>query len=121
MDVLGDFKSNMTRESQERIIDPHNETGEEFVLHRDLGKTIERFMALLPEEQRTAIILKKFHGLTFREIAELQECPVSTVKTRVYQGLRFLRTEIEQIGVHSPPVLLSRSQPFYPRIVRGKQ
>ena len=75
MDVLGDFKSNMTRESQERIIDPHNETGEEFVLHRDLGKTIERFMALLPEEQRTAIILKKFHGLTFERSLNYRNVP----------------------------------------------
>ncbi len=44
-------------------------------------------MALLPEEQRTAIILKEYHGMTFQEIADLQGCPLSTVKTRLYQGL----------------------------------
>ena len=41
----------------------------------------------LPEEQRTAIVLKEYHGMTFQEIADLQGCPLSTVKTRLYQGL----------------------------------
>ncbi len=48
-------------------------------------------MALLPEEQRTAIVLKEYHGLTFQEIAELVGCPLSTVKTRLYQGLVVLQ------------------------------
>ena len=48
----------------------------------------------LPEEQRTAIILKEYHGLTFQEIADLVGCPLSTVKTRLYQGLAVLRREL---------------------------
>ena len=51
-------------------------------------------MALLPEEQRTAIVLKEYHGLTFQEIADLVGCPLSTVKTRLYQGLTVLRREL---------------------------
>ena len=55
-------------------------------------------MALLPEEQRTAIILKEYHGLTFQEIADLVGCPLSTVKTRLYQGLTVLRRELAEDG-----------------------
>ena len=51
-------------------------------------------MALLPEDQRTAIVLKEYHGLTFQEIADLVGCPLSTVKTRLYQGLTVLRREL---------------------------
>ena len=53
-------------------------------------------MTRLPEEQRTAIVLKEYHGLTFQEIADLQGCPLSTVKTRLYQGLSVLRRHLEQ-------------------------
>ena len=55
------------------------------------ARAVAKAMALLPEEQRTAIILKEYHGLTFQEIADLLDCPLSTVKTRLYQGLTVLR------------------------------
>ena len=56
-------------------------------------------MSQLPEEQRTAIILKEYHGLTFQEIADLLDCPLSTVKTRLYQGLTVLRKQLREAGV----------------------
>ena len=56
-------------------------------------------MASLPEDQRTAIILKEYHGLTFQEIADMLDCPLSTVKTRLYQGLSVVRKQLEQAGV----------------------
>jgi RNA polymerase sigma-70 factor, ECF subfamily len=69
---------------------------EELVARRDLTRVVEKAMARLPEEQRTAIILKEYHGLTFQEIADLVGCPLSTVKTRLYQGLTVLRRELSQ-------------------------
>jgi RNA polymerase sigma-70 factor (ECF subfamily) len=38
--------------------------------------------------------LKEYHGLTFQEIADVVGCPLSTVKTRLYQGLTVLRREL---------------------------
>jgi RNA polymerase sigma-70 factor (ECF subfamily) len=70
------------------------ESVEDLVVRRDLTRTVERAMRHLPEEQRTAIILKEYHGLTFQEIADLLGCPLSTVKTRLYQGLAVLRREL---------------------------
>ena len=49
----------------------------------------------------TAIILKEYHGLTFQEIADLLDCPLSTVKTRLYQGLTVLRKQLREAGVES--------------------
>src|SRR5437763_5308833 len=71
-----------------------SESIEDLVARKDLSRLVERAMALLPEEQRTAIVLKEYHGLTFQEIAELVGCPLSTVKTRLYQGLLVLRREL---------------------------
>ena len=73
-----------------------SESIEELVARRQLGRAVEKAMAMLPEEQRTAIILKEYHGLTFQEIADMLDCPLSTVKTRLYQGLTVLRKQLQQ-------------------------
>ena len=75
------------------------ETIEQLVGRRELGRAVSKAMATLPEEQRTAIILKEYHGLTFQEIADLLDCPLSTVKTRLYQGLSVVRKQLQQAGV----------------------
>lgn len=75
---------------------------EDLVARRDLTRIVERVMARLPEEQRTAILLKEYHGLTFQEIADLVGCPLSTVKTRLYQGLTVLRRELAKEGATVP-------------------
>src|SRR5438105_10273352 len=53
-------------------------------------------MERLPDEQRNAILLKEYHGLTFQEIADLMNCPLSTAKTRLYQGLTLLRRYLDR-------------------------
>ncbi len=75
------------------------ESVEELVSRRELSRAVAKAMAELPEEQRTAILLKEYHGLTFQEIAELLDCPLSTVKTRLYQGLSIVRKQLHQAGV----------------------
>ena len=86
-------------EAMERLADrPPVESVEELVARRELSAVVAEAMAVLPEEQRTAIVLKEYHGLTFQEIADLQGCPLSTVKTRLYQGLTVLRRHLEKNG-----------------------
>jgi len=81
------------------------ESIEELVSRRELSAVVEEAMALLPEEQRTAIILKEYHGMTFQEIADMQGCPLSTVKTRLYQGLAVLRRHLEKNGRMTPQLV----------------
>jgi RNA polymerase sigma-70 factor (ECF subfamily) len=69
---------------------------EDLVADREMSAAVAKAMAELPEEQRTAIMLKEYHGLTFQEIAEQLGCPLSTVKTRLYQGLSVLRRRLER-------------------------
>ena len=75
------------------------ESIEDLVARQELSQAVARAMAELPEEQRTAIILKEYHGLTFQEIADMLDCPLSTVKTRLYQGLTVLRRQLGREGV----------------------
>jgi RNA polymerase sigma-70 factor (ECF subfamily) len=77
------------------------ESADEAVARKDLSRAVARAMSVLPDDQRAAIVLKEYHGLTFQEIADLLGCPLSTVKTRLYQGLTVLRRELERSGIHS--------------------
>ena len=78
-----------------------SESVEELVSRNELGRAVMKAMSVLPDDQRTAIILKEYHGLTFQEIADLLDCPLSTVKTRLYQGLTVLRRQLEHTGVEN--------------------
>lgn len=61
----------------------------------ELKLLVEKALASLPLEQREAIILKVYQGFKFDEIAEIQDCPPSTIKTRVYTGFQQLKKLIE--------------------------
>jgi len=55
------------------------------------GRDIERALALLVDEQRTALLLVVLEGLTYREIAEIQGVPIGTVMSRLARA----RTQIK--------------------------
>ena len=81
------------------------ESIETLVERRELSGVVAEAMKLLPEDQRMAIILKEYHGMTFQEIADLQGCPLSTVKTRLYQGLSVLRRNLEKNRQMAPQLV----------------
>jgi RNA polymerase sigma-70 factor (ECF subfamily) len=85
-----------------------SESIEDLVARRELTAVVEHAMAQLPAEQRTAIILKEYHGMTFQEIADLQGCPLSTVKTRLYQGLSVLRRQLQRHTAVEPQMVSPR-------------
>jgi RNA polymerase sigma-70 factor (ECF subfamily) len=57
----------------------------------ELTILVEKALAELPLEQREAIVLKFYQGFKLAEIAEIQGCPLSTAKTRLYSGFEQLR------------------------------
>src|SRR6186997_1562688 len=82
---------------------PHTASVEDLAARAELSRGVSKAMERLPEEQRTAILLKEYHGLTFQEIADMTNCPLSTAKTRVYQGLTLLRKHLAEQGQFEPP------------------
>ncbi len=62
------------------------DTPEGVTLSRELHATVERAIAALPEDLRTAIILREFEGMSYEEIAQTMECPVGTVRSRIFRA-----------------------------------
>ncbi len=88
-----------------------DEPMEDVLTRRQLSQSVAKAMRTLTADQRAALILKEYHGLTFQEIAELLGCPLSTVKTRLYQGLTVLRRELEREGIAPPAQAKTASAP----------
>ncbi len=59
---------------------------------------IARAMGMLPQAQREVVILRHYHDLSCREIAELLDTPYTTVKSRLSQGLDRLRLQLRELN-----------------------
>jgi len=55
-------------------------------LSRELQETLERAIEALPDDLRTAIILRELDGMSYEEIAQTMDCPVGTVRSRIFRA-----------------------------------
>jgi RNA polymerase sigma-70 factor (ECF subfamily) len=62
------------------------DTPEGVALSNELRESVERAIAALPEDLRTAIILRELEGMSYEEIAQTMECPVGTVRSRIFRA-----------------------------------
>jgi RNA polymerase sigma-70 factor (ECF subfamily) len=71
---------------------PRNTGGR--MLPVEVSLAVESALKRLNEDQREAVLLKVYQGFKFEEMAEILECPVSTVKSRLYTALDLLKTTL---------------------------
>ena len=62
------------------------DTPEGLLLGQELQETLERAITALPDDLRTAIILRELDGMSYEEIAETMDCPVGTVRSRIFRA-----------------------------------
>ena len=53
---------------------------------KQIAQTVNVAMEALPEELRTAITLRELEGLSYEEIATLMQCPIGTVRSRIFRA-----------------------------------
>jgi RNA polymerase sigma-70 factor (ECF subfamily) len=61
-------------------------TPENQLFRDELESVIVKSIAELPEDLRTAVTLREYEGLSYEEIAEIMECPVGTVRSRIFRA-----------------------------------
>jgi RNA polymerase sigma-70 factor (ECF subfamily) len=62
------------------------DTPEGLTISQELQEILERAIEALPDDLRTAIILRELDGMSYEEIAQTMECPVGTVRSRIFRA-----------------------------------
>lgn len=71
-------------EDGERLRDLN--TPENLLLSREIADTVNSAIESLPEELRTAIQLREIEGMSYEEIANIMDCPIGTVRSRIFRA-----------------------------------
>jgi RNA polymerase sigma-70 factor (ECF subfamily) len=61
-------------------------TPESLLLTKEIGNTVNAAINSLPEELRSAIQLRELEGMSYEEIAKLMDCPIGTVRSRIFRA-----------------------------------
>ena len=61
-------------------------TPENMMMSRQVAETVNRTLEELPEELRAAISLREIEGLSYEDIAEAMDCPIGTVRSRIFRA-----------------------------------
>lgn len=74
-----------------------NPQPDEIVHENDNAKHVQNALERLPYKQRIVIVMKLYDDMKFEEIAAILDCPISTVKSRMYEGLEKMRNMLKHL------------------------
>ena len=70
---------------------------EGLVLTEEVRLTVDKAIAQLPDDLRTAIVLREIEGMSYEEIAQTMECPVGTVRSRIFRAREAIDKRIKPL------------------------
>lgn len=72
-------------------------TPESLILSREIGDTVNATMEGLPEELRTAIQLREIEGMSYEDIAQIMNCPIGTVRSRIFRAREAIAEQLKPL------------------------
>ncbi len=73
------------------------ETPETALMTKEIAQTVNDTVASLPEELRTAITLRELEGLSYEEIATMMDCPIGTVRSRIFRAREMISLKLKPL------------------------
>ena len=64
---------------------------------KQIAAVVNKAMEALPEDLRTAITLREIEGLSYEEIADVMNCPIGTVRSRIFRAREAIATELRPL------------------------
>ncbi len=72
-------------------------TPESILMSKEIAATVNAAMDYLPEELRTAIMLREIEGLSYEEIAAIMNCPIGTVRSRIFRARELIAEKLRPL------------------------
>jgi RNA polymerase sigma-70 factor (ECF subfamily) len=72
-------------------------TPERHLLTEEIAATVRRVVEGLPPDLRTAITLREIEGLSYEEIAQVMDCPIGTVRSRIFRAREAVDAELKPL------------------------
>jgi len=72
-------------------------TPESELMSKQIAQTVNDTLEELPEELRTAIILREIEGLSYEEIANIMDCPIGTVRSRIFRAREAISDQLRPL------------------------
>ncbi len=86
MPTMSEIAGDETEGIEETVLLRDDETPDRVLMSRQIGEAVNAAMAALPEDLRTAISLREIEGLSYEEIAQVMDCPIGTVRSRIFRA-----------------------------------
>jgi RNA polymerase sigma-70 factor (ECF subfamily) len=72
-------------------------TPDSMLLSKQVAEAVNRAIDKLPDDLRTAIVLREIEGLSYEEIAETMNCPIGTVRSRIFRAREAIAQELKPV------------------------
>ena len=80
----------------------HSDTPEHMMMSKQIADTVNSAMQKLPDDLRTAITLREIEGLSYEEIAQAMDCPIGTVRSRIFRARDAIADKLKNLLDASP-------------------
>ena len=90
------FLDEEKNEEERFFVAPENQTPSNRFEANEKTRAVRQVISSLPEDLRQIVVMKEFEEMTFQQISETLELPLSTVKSRLYTALKQMRMKLER-------------------------
>ena len=72
-------------------------TPENLLMSKQIAQTVNQSMDQLPEELKAAILLREIEGMSYEDIAKIMDCPIGTVRSRIFRAREAIAAELRPL------------------------